>query len=365
MSDRRARILIVDEQRDAARALRLALESRGYTALDVPSGEEALLELRIPPDLLLTSYRLPGMSGAELLAQVRRRQPGTRAILLAAGEFGADRLPAESEVGHALLFERPASTEELARVVDEVLGAGVAAAGEAEPADAADVERPAPPLDAAVAGMLSALRLDLGAEAIALVDHSGEVLAAHHANGAATDLTGVAALLAAPRHDGLAAYLGGDVASVQYFEGAARDIYTLSAGPEALIAIFFPGGSARQMGAVLRYGRRTASRVAGMLSGAPLLAAPAGGLEPGDAPEPDNPPRPDLPGIEQLLDLSTPGGAVEPVEINLDADELGEAPGDLDAFWEQAAAQYMKVGDDTLSLSEAIELGLYPGEPDE
>ena len=45
------RILIVDDQRDITRMLRIAMEAlgRGYQVSDVPSAEEALLEIRRAP----------------------------------------------------------------------------------------------------------------------------------------------------------------------------------------------------------------------------------------------------------------------------------------------------------------------------
>ena len=64
------RILIVDDQRDITRMLRLAVEAlgRGYSVADVPSAEEALLEVRrAAVDLLITDLRLPGISGLELI----------------------------------------------------------------------------------------------------------------------------------------------------------------------------------------------------------------------------------------------------------------------------------------------------------
>ena len=67
-------ILLVDDQREVRRIMRASLEmlNRGYAIAEVPSGEEALLELaRQRYDLLITDQRLPGLSGLELLGRVR------------------------------------------------------------------------------------------------------------------------------------------------------------------------------------------------------------------------------------------------------------------------------------------------------
>src|SRR5690606_12230060 len=159
------RILIIDDQRDAARSLRAALEreGRGYVVLDVPSGEEALLELRRGVDLLVVAERLPGMSGTELLARVRSAFPGVAAILL------SDRPAGQAEAalnGHHVyaVFQRPADPAAVVGAVNRAL------LGEerAEPERAALSPEPPPETpsapDAALGGMLSALRIDLGAQ---------------------------------------------------------------------------------------------------------------------------------------------------------------------------------------------------------
>src|SRR4051812_3257202 len=83
MSD--VRILIVDDRREVARVLRTSLEllNQGYLITDVPSGEEAMLELgRIRFDLMVTDYRLPGMTGVELIKRARRRTPDLQVMVI-------------------------------------------------------------------------------------------------------------------------------------------------------------------------------------------------------------------------------------------------------------------------------------------
>ena len=115
------RILIIDDQRDTARSLRAALEreSPGCIVLDMPSGEEALLELRRGVDLLVVAERLPGMSGIELLARVRSAFPGVAAILLS--DQPVERAEAAERAPRACVFQRPADPAAVAGAVNRAL----------------------------------------------------------------------------------------------------------------------------------------------------------------------------------------------------------------------------------------------------
>jgi two-component system, NtrC family, nitrogen regulation response regulator NtrX len=78
-------ILIVDDEKNIRRTVRMVLEGEGYAVEEAGSGEEALARLPdIAPDVLLLDVQLPGMSGHEVLESLRRsresdgaaRQPG-------------------------------------------------------------------------------------------------------------------------------------------------------------------------------------------------------------------------------------------------------------------------------------------------
>lgn len=365
------RILIIDDQRDTARSLRAALEreSPGCIVLDMPSGEEALLELRRGVDLLVVAERLPGMSGIELLARVRSAFPGVAAILLS--DQPVERAEAALNGHHVhAIFQRPADPAAVAGAVNRALH------GEERP----EPERAAPPpepqetspaTDAALGGMLSALRIDLGAQGACLIAGDGVLLVD---SGCAATLPGFEEIAARLAESFRAAAsvgegLGGDSLTLQVIEGQQHDLCALSAGAGALIAVLFPGGaSRRQMGMVLRYGRATAERIAAMMNGPEPAPALAAAPEVGP-PLPQKPPAdPHTIGTDVLMNLSRFGGNDDlppPPDIDFASldDEIDSAPDtDLDAFWEQAAALHTKVSDDAFSLDEAIELGLFPGE---
>jgi FixJ family two-component response regulator len=102
-------ILIIDDQREVRRVLRAGIESLGaqYQVLDLPSAEEAILVLTLQKiDLLVIDFRLPGISGLEMMEKVRKRSPGSKMIMISGVEDM--RMPAKAaEAGAEAFFAKP------------------------------------------------------------------------------------------------------------------------------------------------------------------------------------------------------------------------------------------------------------------
>jgi two-component system KDP operon response regulator KdpE len=65
-------VLIVDDEPQIARALRVALSSRGYDVRTAGNGETALdLVASAPPDVILLDLGLPGIDGVEVVRRLR------------------------------------------------------------------------------------------------------------------------------------------------------------------------------------------------------------------------------------------------------------------------------------------------------
>lgn len=80
-----ARILVVDDEPVVASILTSILTRRGYAVMAVNDAKEALRRLREPGanfQLLLTDHGMPGMTGLELLAEVRRGGPKIPVVML-------------------------------------------------------------------------------------------------------------------------------------------------------------------------------------------------------------------------------------------------------------------------------------------
>ena len=81
-------ILVVDDQEEILISNRLLLEKEGHTVLTAASGEEALAMFRSGEiNLVIVDYFMPGMSGAEVIREIRKRDEEVQ-ILLQTGYSG-------------------------------------------------------------------------------------------------------------------------------------------------------------------------------------------------------------------------------------------------------------------------------------
>jgi response regulator RpfG family c-di-GMP phosphodiesterase len=79
------RILVVDDEPAITVALAKKLRREGYECLTASSGEEAARRLATEElDLVVTDVRMPGMSGIELLQEIKRRDSDIQVIMMTA-----------------------------------------------------------------------------------------------------------------------------------------------------------------------------------------------------------------------------------------------------------------------------------------
>lgn len=116
-------ILFAEDQDAVAAVVRATLQLCGYRVLQAHSGADALdLYARHdgPIHLLLTDIVMPGMSGPELAAAVRRLSPGTRVLFISGYSERAFSSHGTLDVDAGFL-QKPFMPEALARKVREIL----------------------------------------------------------------------------------------------------------------------------------------------------------------------------------------------------------------------------------------------------
>lgn len=116
------RILFVDDDENVLAAVQAALRREPYEILTATSGPEGLrllAEQRV--DLVVADERMPGMSGSEFVALVRRRYPETvRLILTGSGDLdSAMRAINEGQVYRYLT--KPFNTVSMAATLRQAL----------------------------------------------------------------------------------------------------------------------------------------------------------------------------------------------------------------------------------------------------
>ncbi len=114
-------ILVVDDDQSLRRVLTVQLEQLGYSVLAAASGEEALNILaRHSVSLVLTDFRMPGMSGMELLTQIHVLYPEIIVIILTA--FGTIGTAVEAmKAGAYHYITKPVDPDELKLVLERSL----------------------------------------------------------------------------------------------------------------------------------------------------------------------------------------------------------------------------------------------------
>ena len=81
------RILVVDDEPPVATMLRDALVDAGYAVKVAVSGSEALKLLPVfQPDVVLLDVMMPGLSGADVLEQLRRDHPSVPVVMVTANQ---------------------------------------------------------------------------------------------------------------------------------------------------------------------------------------------------------------------------------------------------------------------------------------
>ena len=115
------RILAVDDQRYFRELLEGMLTDVGFSVETAASGEEALQILdREPFDVIVTDLVMPGMSGTELVQELRTRKPGIKAVFMSA--FPRELLLEQGRLEPGdVSVEKPFSFEDLAAQVRTIL----------------------------------------------------------------------------------------------------------------------------------------------------------------------------------------------------------------------------------------------------
>jgi DNA-binding response OmpR family regulator len=116
----KARILIVEDDRDIATVVAKNLEAAGYTCDTVHDGAEVMAAFdRLDPALVVLDIMLPGIDGLELTRQIRRESP-VPILMLTARATEADKVLG-LELGADDYLTKPFGTQELVARVRALL----------------------------------------------------------------------------------------------------------------------------------------------------------------------------------------------------------------------------------------------------
>jgi DNA-binding response OmpR family regulator len=336
------RILIVEDQREVSRLLRSALDTLEYKleVVETSSAEDAILDSsRHPVDLLVADYRLPGLSGIELMRKVRKVHPKVKVILIT-GQTAPKVRKEVAEAGADAFFIKPVPTADFLDAVERHLGL-VGTSLPPEPIAAAEDEE----IQRNLPDLLAHLRQELEAIAVLLLNDTGRVLArAGDLPDSHNEISLLSSLLSIhSTGQKVSRLIGQKVASNWYiFDGDKYDLIFAPVGmTHAMLVI---GKELADEGRLLKTVdvfsavRKTIEPVLGeVASGTPLT------------PEPLTTP---------LETLEQSAKELEPLLKGL---KKKLKPAEVDDFWDKAAhKQKAPTKPDMLSYDQAKQLGLAP-----
>ena len=114
-----ARILVVEDDDYVRESIVASLEELGHAVSQAADGEAGLRALgHERPDLLVTDYLMPGITGAELMLHARARYPGLPMIIVTGY---ADMKAIEGVLGDDILLRKPFQLAQLAASVARAL----------------------------------------------------------------------------------------------------------------------------------------------------------------------------------------------------------------------------------------------------
>jgi len=355
-------VLIVDDQRDILRLLRSTLETLKNADVKIfesPSGEEALLvSTRHRVDLLISDYKLPGMSGIELMHKVRVRHPEAKVILIS----GVTERKVREEMlnaGALAVFDKPIPLADFLDVVERGLGL-VQTIFPPEKTDEKVEAR-----QTRLSDLLANFRQDIKADAVFLLNDRGLVQARtgklHDDSLEVSLISALMAIHAASlkvsrfnHQEGLDTY--------HVFSNGDHDLLFIPVTP--LYALLVAGKDLASVehiletvGSLLALRTQVEKSLRSMgVTGE--LRSPTGSATPAATPAPAQAVKKDT---GRLLD-TPPSPEMEALLSAAAAKK--EKANDMDDFWNQAVEKLgnKSANSDVLSLEEARKLGLIPGD---
>jgi CheY-like chemotaxis protein len=337
------RILIVEDQREVSRLLRSALETLEHDleVAEIPSGEEAILDSsRKRVDLLVSDYRLPGMSGIELMRKVRSHHAGVKVILVT-GQTDPKIRREIAEAGADAFFIKPVPMADFLDAVERHLGLVETML----PPEKISVDDDIEEVIRNLPDILTSLRQDLEAAAVLLLNDTGRVLArAGDLPDRDSEIPLISSLLSIhSAGQKVSRLIGQKIPSNWYvFEGGKYDIVFAAVGQTHAMLM---------MGKGLAKEERVMKTVAIFLQASKPLEGLLGEMNEG-IPVAQEPPTTPIEVVEQ---------STKELEPLFKEAKKKLKPAELNEFWDKAADKHKApTKPDMLSYEQARQLGLAP-----
>jgi nitrogen regulation protein NR(I) len=118
------KVLIVDDEESVRYSFKKLLREPAYQVLEAKEGNEAIDKIKAdPPDLVILDIQMPGLSGLEVLQQIKKVAPRIPVLIITA--YGSsDRVIAAMKHGAYEYIEKPFDIPRMQALIDEALEMG-------------------------------------------------------------------------------------------------------------------------------------------------------------------------------------------------------------------------------------------------
>lgn len=338
------RILLVDDQRDILRLLHATLDTLGHKLeiYEAPSGEEALLEVaRHRFDMMVSDYKLPGMTGVELMKKVRAKNPDVKSVLITAM---TDKKTREEmrEAGAMALFDKPIPLADFLDVVERALGL--------KRTILPPEEKKAEPSHDTIAGLIARLRTQVKAEAVYLLSDRGRVLErAGDLYDSSMEVSLISAIMAIfSSGQKVSRFIHQeDPSHYHVFRGGDHDLILIPVN--ALYGLLAAGKKVADPAHILKVVESMSAARASIEKALRSMGMPTAPAEP-EATAPMTP-------VSAANNVPT-----QAIENLFEQKKQPIKPGDADAFWDAAVEKHGNppLQPDVISYEQAKQLGLAP-----
>jgi DNA-binding response OmpR family regulator len=119
----KTRVLVVEDEADIRRILKDLLDSQGFHVVDLASGHAILHQIELhQPDVLLVDQMMPGITGSEIIAQIRKdERHGSLPIIMVTGLSGEEDKVRVLNLGADDYVTKPFLPKELAARINALV----------------------------------------------------------------------------------------------------------------------------------------------------------------------------------------------------------------------------------------------------
>ena len=116
-------ILLIDDELNSRKLVKLLLEREGYKALTAANGQEGLLLAKVhQPSLILLDVIMPKMNGFETLRRLREDQDTTHIPVVMVTAKGTEHdIAASFRLGAVFHIEKPYETKDLLQKIEAAI----------------------------------------------------------------------------------------------------------------------------------------------------------------------------------------------------------------------------------------------------